>query len=219
MRILRLILPALFLITASCASTPTPRERYISALNYRMAGNTRAYHDTLMRLALDAPKSRAGRRARASLGGGSMLTTVGALGVLSAVAIPSFMKFQSRAKQSEAKAVLMGLALAQASFYAENQRYCESFSECGVDSVQGAKNYLIFLTPSELAGATGEKNKMQLLADAAEAMALLNIEPGVSAQGFLAVAVGNIDKDSTLDVWVVSDNNSIPMNVQDDSEQ
>ena len=60
----RLTLLLLAATTLACAGK-SPKERYIDALNQRMAGDSKAYFDGMLALAHDEPDSRAGRRARA----------------------------------------------------------------------------------------------------------------------------------------------------------
>ena len=60
-----------------------------------------------------------------------LMIVVAIIGILAAIAIPNFIKFQARSKQSEAKANLKALFTAQKSFYQEKDRYSESLLEIG----------------------------------------------------------------------------------------
>ena len=51
------------------------------------------------------------------------------MGILAAIAIPNFMKFQCRSKQSEAKSQLKSAYVAAESFHMENDRYPSSLAE------------------------------------------------------------------------------------------
>jgi type IV pilus assembly protein PilA len=53
------------------------------------------------------------------------------VGILAAIAIPSFVKFQCRSKQSEAKTNLKSAYVAEEAFRAENNRYSTSFEDIG----------------------------------------------------------------------------------------
>ena len=60
-----------------------------------------------------------------------LMIVVAIIGILSAIAIPNFMKFQARSKQSEPKANLKSLFTTQKSYYQEKDRYSESIVEIG----------------------------------------------------------------------------------------
>ncbi|MFP2906983.1 prepilin-type N-terminal cleavage/methylation domain-containing protein [Pyxidicoccus sp. 3LFB2] len=52
-----------------------------------------------------------------------LMIVVAIIGILAAIAIPNFIKFQARSKQSEAKANLKGLFTSQKSYFQEKDRY------------------------------------------------------------------------------------------------
>src|SRR5256714_5110821 len=52
-----------------------------------------------------------------------LMIVVAIIGILAAVAIPNFIKFQARSKTSEAKANLKALYVTEKSFYAANDTY------------------------------------------------------------------------------------------------
>src|SRR5688500_8075870 len=54
------------------------------------------------------------------------------IGILAAIAIPNFIKFQSRSKQSECKARLKAVYTAERSVFAEKDLYSENPSELGL---------------------------------------------------------------------------------------
>jgi len=68
-----------------------------------------------------------------------LMIVVAIIGILAAVAIPSFTKFQDKAKASEAKANLKGYYTAAKSFFAENSTYvCDPVGEhCGFQPEAG----------------------------------------------------------------------------------
>ncbi|MCP3143990.1 prepilin-type N-terminal cleavage/methylation domain-containing protein [Pyxidicoccus xibeiensis] len=52
-----------------------------------------------------------------------LMIVVAIIGILAAIAIPNFIKFQARSKQGEAKSNLKGLFTAQKSYFQEKDRY------------------------------------------------------------------------------------------------
>jgi type IV pilus assembly protein PilA len=60
-----------------------------------------------------------------------LMIVVAIIGILAAIAIPNFIKFQARGKQSEAKTNLKGLFQAEKSFFAERDTYSSDFQAVG----------------------------------------------------------------------------------------
>ncbi len=198
----RLVLVALVL--TACGSRLTPKERYVQALNHRLDGDPQACFDELLALAHDEPESRAGRRARATIQSGGVMTQVAVVGVLAAIAIPNFLKFQTRARQAEAKSNLEALHAAQRAYFAEQNRYCTSFQRCGWKPESGAR-YIYLLSRQEMLGGDQSESSTLLRMRASAELAELGVTPEVRRRSFLAVAVGNIDSDSDLDVWSIDE--------------
>jgi type IV pilus assembly protein PilA len=66
-----------------------------------------------------------------------LMIVVAIIGILAAVAIPNFMRFQARAKQSEAKANLKALYTAQRSYFQEKDKYLTNVLEVGFSPERG----------------------------------------------------------------------------------
>src|SRR6266481_5592785 len=60
-----------------------------------------------------------------------LMIVVAIIGILAAIAIPNFIKFQARAKQSEAKANLKAIFTAQKAFFQNQDRYCTDMTLVG----------------------------------------------------------------------------------------
>jgi type IV pilus assembly protein PilA len=133
------------------------------------------------------------------------------IGILAAIAIPNFLMYQTRAKQSEAKTNLHAIYSAQKAYQAEHQTYAGSFKTLGWNP-SGQTRYTYLLSADALAPTLGPKHT-------AEDIAPL-LEEHLSAvdeldKALVAVAVGNIDTDPALDVWVVDSDGSVT-NLRDD---
>ncbi len=69
-----------------------------------------------------------------------LMVVVAIIGILSAIAVPNYQKFQRKAKQSEAKTLLSGLYMAQKAFFVEWNQYTGDFRNMGF-SPDGVVNY------------------------------------------------------------------------------
>jgi type IV pilus assembly protein PilA len=125
---------------------------------------------------------------------GSLWLVIAVVGVLAAIAIPSFLGYESRARQSEAKNNLRAIYTAESAHFAEHGSYADSFEALEWRPSGGGRRYTYFL---------GE----DVLPPPGEPAAALPFDVATFANrdGFQAAAVGNIDGDPTLDVWVIGD--------------
>ena len=66
-----------------------------------------------------------------------LMIVVAIIGILAAIAIPNFIKFQARSKQSEAKANLKGMFTTQKSWFQEHDEYANSVHRIGYSPERG----------------------------------------------------------------------------------
>ncbi|MFZ1504952.1 MAG: prepilin-type N-terminal cleavage/methylation domain-containing protein [Nitrospira sp.] len=59
-----------------------------------------------------------------------LMIVVAIIGILAAIAIPNFLRYQAKSRQSEAKTNLGAIFVAETAYLSENSRY-GSFSEIG----------------------------------------------------------------------------------------
>lgn len=132
------------------------------------------------------------------------------IGVLAAIAIPSFMQYQTRARQSEAKISLGAIYTLQVAYFVEAARY----GSIGEIRYVLASNTNRYTYRSGAAGAGGGPNvgiaAPGTTQDTINAGNGAIVAEGVvvansSLVGFTATAAGNIDADVTLDQWHVND--------------
>jgi hypothetical protein len=144
------------------------------------------------------------------------MAIAGAFVVIMLLAIPSFLKFQAKARQSEPKINLGGIFTAEAGYFGEKNRFAASFDAMswrpegsfGPDPAPGGRTrYAYFLPGQVIQPQIGGPFELPP-----------EIKPEVSEKGFTAVAVGNIDGDKTLDVWTINDS-KILENVRNDVTQ
>jgi type IV pilus assembly protein PilA len=70
-----------------------------------------------------------------------LMVVVGIIGLLAAIAVPQFSKFQARARQSEAKAMLASIFTGEKSFFAEWNGYTASMNHAGVGTTGNKVRY------------------------------------------------------------------------------
>nr|AFX67104.1 pilin [Myxococcus sp. 003B01] len=79
-----------------------------------------------------------------------LMIVVAIIGILAAIAIPNFIKFRARSKQSEAKTNLKALYTAQKSFSSEKDRYSNFANEIGFSPERGNRyGYIISVGAGE----------------------------------------------------------------------
>ena len=66
-----------------------------------------------------------------------LMIVVAIIGILAALAIPNFIRFQARSKQGEAKSNLKSMFTAERSFYQEKDRYSSQVDEIGFSPERG----------------------------------------------------------------------------------
>lgn len=125
-------------------------------------------------------------------------------GILSAIAIPNFIKFQARSKQSEAKITLRMLVTSQQAYRAEHDTYSEDREALGF--VPEGRRYDCAISQAEVADRLAKWHLSPTLTS----------KVGASAEAFTAICVGNVDNDEAFDVWTVSADNPVPDNVYND---
>jgi type IV pilus assembly protein PilA len=120
-----------------------------------------------------------------------LMIVVAIIGILATIAIPNFLRYQAKAKQTEAKSNLVALHTAQIAYFAENNGYVDDFNAIGFGVSGSSQRYFYKLGNASLGvmppGCTDP-----------------NLDH-VSALSFTAVAIGNIDGDATCDVWTIDD--------------
>ena len=145
-----------------------------------------------------------------------LMIVVAIIGILAAIAIPNFIKFQAKSKQSEAKTNLKAIFTAEKAYYGEKDTFNTSFATIGYQPEKGNRyNYI--------AGGTAiTQDTVRFGAVPAGAAAsnttvtngtAISSAPGVGGTApsvvFEAAAYGNVDNDTALDAWTIgSDTNT-----------
>jgi len=72
-----------------------------------------------------------------------LMIVVAIIGLLAALAIPNFIRFQARSKQSEVKANLKSLFTAERSYYQEHDTYTECIKKMGFNPERGNRYHYV----------------------------------------------------------------------------
>jgi type IV pilus assembly protein PilA len=144
------------------------------------------------------------------------MIVVAIIGILAAIAIPNFLRFQAKSKQSEAKTNLGGIFTAQTSYFSENNRY-GSFTEIAWAPI-GTKQLYTYYSGSDGGGGSGLGDFKDAPAPAGHTGWAGTPTPAQSTgttAGFTSGAIGNIDSDAVTDIWTINDLKNL-QNVSDD---
>jgi prepilin-type N-terminal cleavage/methylation domain-containing protein len=141
-----------------------------------------------------------------------LMIVVAIIGILAAVAIPNFMRYQAKSKQAEAKINLGAIwTHATSALAAQNGSYVISNLDQLGYGVTGATRYSYWYdvsgTPTAIPGGSTATGPCDV-----------NTSPALVAttsSSFTAGARGNIDADSTCDDWIINDLRNISNTLDD----
>jgi type IV pilus assembly protein PilA len=138
-----------------------------------------------------------------------LMIVVAIIGILAAIAVPNFMKFQARSRQSEAKTNLGSWSTGAKAYFAEFSHY--DCGACGWE-IDGAARYGYSLGGTlayqAVAGAGGTATAA-CNPTAADSVKGVSTDPTKRPTG---VAKGNIDQDATCDKWTYDMSNNTMVN-------
>lgn len=139
-----------------------------------------------------------------------LMIVVAIIGILAAIAIPNFLTYQAKSKQSEAKVSLGAIATSAIAYNAE-----VTGTPTYVAANIGQIGYAITGTPRytfwyDIGGAaTRFSGGAPLVASGGCDPTAAPAGAAASATGFTAVAHGQIDSDATCDLWTMNDMKSL----------
>lgn len=128
--------------------------------------------------------------------------------ILPAIAIPNFIKFQSRSKQSECKSNLKAIAISQRS--RGDEGFTEDMAQLGwTPDGETRYSYVVSSNPEGeggmVVGSKAGAPAQGQIRDALRQPLAGEAQVGLNGEGvWTGACVGNVDSDDTLDVWSVS---------------
>ncbi len=140
-----------------------------------------------------------------------LMIVVAIIGILAAVAIPNFMRYQAKARQSEAKLGLGDVWLKAQLASQTNGTYVVTNISQLEFVVSGTPHYSYWYNVSGTTTAFPSGSTATSPCDVNVPMTGI----ATSQSSFTAGARGNVDSDSTCDDWTISDNRGV-VNTMDD---
>jgi type IV pilus assembly protein PilA len=116
-----------------------------------------------------------------------LMIVVAIIAILAAIAIPNFLKFQAKSKQSEARTMLTGVYEAEMGFFSTQNYFSGNAELIGFEPASEPKYYV---NPADTGWMT--------------AAAIFH---------FTATTSANIDRDDFRDAWVETDDSREPLNL------
>jgi len=112
-----------------------------------------------------------------------LMIVVAIIGIIATIAIPNFLMYQAKTKQTEAKTNLGIIFSAQITYFGENNTFATSTGDLGWIPI-GTTRYSYSVI-------------------------------GAGPTNFTARATGNIDTDTTIDVWEINENKDLEVLTND----
>jgi type IV pilus assembly protein PilA len=143
-----------------------------------------------------------------------LMIVVAIIGILAAIAIPNFMTYQAKARQSEAKIALGGIFTSATAFGAENNSFVAPNEAALGYAPSGTPRYSYWYGFGPTLTGTGTAGRITASASVAVGGCNPATQPvGVtipftvasSPSSFTAGARGQIDSDATCDEWFITE--------------
>ncbi len=151
-----------------------------------------------------------------------LMIVVAIIGILAAIAIPNFLAYQARAKQSEAKTNLGGIYTSEVGYFGEYSTYTDVIVNLGY-AVAGTSGRYEFALGTAAANKVGNSTASNTCAGQTIPVSPsgnVGIGPGTGtptslATMFTAGAIGNIDNDAACDAWTINNDKTLVNSAND----
>jgi len=116
-----------------------------------------------------------------------LMIVVAIIGILAAIAIPNFLRYQAKSKQSEAKTNLGSIFTSQIAYFGEEDEFSSSLVNVNLGwAAEGRTRYAYTI-----------------------------LSAGTNLTSFTARAQGNIDTDNVIDTWVINEEKDLSNTTND----
>lgn len=131
-----------------------------------------------------------------------LMIVVAVIGLIAAIAVPNYLRYQAKSRQSEAKVNLSAIFVSEASYFGEFSQF-GPFNQIGY-TVAAATNRYAYRVG---AGATPGTDLILpgVGPDPGDNTIVPAAISGAPAPGFTATATANLDGDATIDMWHIND--------------
>ncbi len=146
-----------------------------------------------------------------------LMIVVAVLGIVAAIAIPNFLRYQMTSRQAEARTNLGGIFVAQTGYFGERSTY-SSFDLIGFQIAGAGTNRYTYYTGAANgnggnAGINCPAANCDIIRTSAPALLVIPYQNAAvtvanslgATAGFTAAASANLDGDATNDGWYVND--------------
>ncbi|MFL5319161.1 MAG: prepilin-type N-terminal cleavage/methylation domain-containing protein [Myxococcaceae bacterium] len=143
-----------------------------------------------------------------------LMIVVAIIGILAAIAIPNFIRFQAKSKQSEAKTNLKTVYTSQKAYFGEKDNYSTDFTAVGFQPEAGNRySYGMAACNSAQTYANRTASTGCIGQDQAKfpntPTGTQAVTAGITTSGtkdFNATAIGNVDNETDADTWAITSN-------------
>ncbi len=157
-----------------------------------------------------------------------LLIVLALMAILMTLAMPQLVAYRGRTVQAEAKNQLVSLAKAEHAFFAEQGTYTDDLRRVGW-TIEGQPAYIYGFTSDGLPVASGRNDTAELRASGADRFHTTRMidcvgipltegrlpEALVVRTAFVIGAAGNLDRDMTLDRWLLASDGTFQQETDD----
>jgi type II secretory pathway pseudopilin PulG len=135
-----------------------------------------------------------------------LMVTTTILAILSALALPIYMKQLRQAYQTEARINLSGVMISEAVFFSEHRRY-SGFTEIGFALVGDPNRYTYRTMSTTVAGGVVSPGPVQIIPARIGIITADNVIAPANSDSdeFIATATADLDWDPEVDQWHVNE--------------